>query len=199
MNPDVLAQMLCPRHPAALSCPCSRLSTLQKAGNQMDLGPGAFLSLGKGVCDVLPQPYAVGVVAAQWLWNQGRFCIGASAPRWLRLPLEVLLSCRASSHNWEIHSGIQGHSRGVSKILLYPPTALRFVVTKSMFASVNASGMCKSRRSFLFLSGPAYHRCNPGVGNETGLNTCGRRWSGTSSVCYRGLLSLRGTPWYPCM
>lgn len=68
-----------------------------------------------------------------------------------------------------------------------------------MFASVNAHGMCKSRRSFLFLSGPAHHRCNPGVGNETGLNTCGRRWSGTSSVCYRGLLSLCGTPWYPCM
>ena len=74
----------------------------------MDLGPGALLSLEKGVCDVLPQLYAVGVAAAQWLWNQGRFCTGATAPRWLRLPLEVLLSCRASSHNWEIWKGGQG-------------------------------------------------------------------------------------------
>ena len=31
------------------------------------------------------------MVAAQWLGNQGRFCTGATAPRCLRLPLEVLL------------------------------------------------------------------------------------------------------------
>lgn len=48
-------------------------------------------------------------------------------------------------------------------------------------------GKYKLQISLLFPSCPSYHRCNPGVGDETGINTCRWRWLGASSVCYWGL------------